>query len=97
MIAAVYQLETWSEFGLIGLVVGAMFGIFVFILRMNVKKDERHAKQIGTLTNEHTTFLREMMAEQKDERKDRDEKFVRSNDRLADAITGLRDEIAKRN
>tara|TARA_R100000951_G_scaffold43783_1_gene37004 strand:- start:4663 stop:4938 length:276 start_codon:yes stop_codon:yes gene_type:complete len=74
----------WAEHGLTGLVLSALFGLILVFVRSISSKDEAHRE-----------FLRELLAEERGERKETRKELAENNDKLSAAIGGLAEEIRR--
>lgn len=74
----------WAEFGLMGMVIGALFVIVGWFLRAMTRKDEQ--------TN---LFIKEILQEDREERGIERAAHTATTNRLSDAITDLTKELKK--
>ena len=75
----------WAEFGLMGMVIGALFVVVGWFLRALSRKDEQ--------TNE---FIKEILQEDREERGIERTAHTETTNRLSDAISELTSELRKR-
>jgi len=75
----------WAEFGLMGMVIGALFVVVGWFLRALSRKDEQ--------TNE---FIKEILQEDREERGIERTAHTETTNRLSDAITELTSELRNR-
>lgn len=76
----------WAEHGLTGLVLSALFGLILVFVKTMSSKDSAHRE-----------FLRELLTEERAERKETREELTANGDKLAGAIDQLAVEIRKGN
>lgn len=75
----------WAEHGLTGLVLSALFGLILVFVRAISSKDTAHRE-----------FLRELLADERTERKETREELTANSDKLSGAIDELAKEIRRR-
>jgi hypothetical protein len=76
----------WAEHGLTGLVLSALFGLILVFVKTMSSKDASHRE-----------FLRELLTEERAERKETRKELTANGDKLAGAINQLAVEIRKGN
>jgi hypothetical protein len=76
----------WAEHGLTGLVLSALFGLILVFVKTISSKDSAHRE-----------FIREMLSEERGERKETRRELTANNDKLSDAIDSLASEIRNQN
>ena len=72
----------WAEHGLTGLVLFALFALIGVFLRVITKKDQSHQ-----------SFIREILTDEREERKATRQENSTNSDKLASAIDGLAEEL----
>ena len=103
---ATSNLEPWQEFGLAGLVIGALFALVAALLRIAFKKDRTFVESVEKKDAEflksieqkdaaHTQFLREMLEGDREERARQDQSRSEADAKLAEALKDLTTTIAK--
>lgn len=85
MIAQLSNLTHWAEFGLMGMVIGALFVVVGWFLRALSRKDEQ--------TN---LFIKEILKEDREERTIERHEHRDTTNRLSGAIDELTKELRKR-
>lgn len=85
MMASVSSESLWAEHGLTGLVLSAMFGLMIFFVRLNSKKDISHQG-----------FIREILIEERKERVSTRDANHASSEKLSAAIDGLAEELRRK-
>jgi len=75
---SIVQFASWGDYGLMGLVIGAMFTLVFTFLRTSEKKDVRHASEV-----------REMLSEERSERTANQQMWRESTDKLSGALMDL--------
>lgn len=87
--------DTWGQFGLVGLMAGALFVVIVLFMRVNDRKDARSERLISKLNSDNTTFIREVLQESQKERAETHERFTETNNKLSRSIDELTIAISK--
>ena len=85
MIAQINNMGQWAEFGLMGMVIGALFVVVGWFLRALSRKDEQ--------TN---LFIKEILQEDREERGIERTAHTETTNRLSDAIQDLTKELRNR-
>lgn len=67
--------DLWAEHGLPGLVIGSFFVLIIIFIRVNVKKDDKHCE-----------FIKEILSDEREERKSTADKLGRALDNLTDEL-----------
>lgn len=86
MMAEIQNMGQWAEFGLMGMVIGALFVVVGWFLRALSRKDEQ--------TN---IFIKEILKEDREERAVERSTHESTTNRLSDAIDDLTQELRKKN
>jgi len=95
MIDSFADADTWGQFGLVGLMAGALFIVIVLFMRINDRKDARSERLISKLNADNTTFIKEVLHESQKERVDTQERFAETNNKLSRSIDELTIAISK--
>lgn len=85
MMAQINNMGQWAEFGLMGMVIGALFVVVGWFLRALSRKDEQ--------TN---LFIKEILREDREERGIERTAHTETTNRLSDAIQDLTKELHNR-
>ena len=85
MMAQINNMGQWAEFGLMGMVIGALFVVVGWFLRALSRKDEQ--------TN---LFIKEILQEDREERGVERTAHTETTNRLSDAINELTSELRNR-
>lgn len=92
---AVLEISGWEEYGFIGLIMGATFGITFFSLRALQQKDKEHADTTAQFLS-LVQSKDESAKEERTEMRDQTAHFARVTDKLSGSIDSLNESIRAR-
>jgi hypothetical protein len=74
----------WADYGLAGIVIGALFSIIVLFIK-TTNKQQKH----------NTEFVERILDENRKERSEMTQRWVKSSDKLSDAVEALAREVSR--
>lgn len=78
-------IKLFEGYGLVGLVIGALFGLVVMFIFVNERKDKKNTNFIKTILNDAQTS-----------RDKSEERFIGSTDKLSNAIQDLANQLREK-
>lgn len=78
ILSTIQEPASWGDYGIIGLMFGSLIGIIILFIRTSTKQNTRHSDLVKSLLDDG-----------REERSEMTNRWVKSSDKLSDAITEL--------